>query len=1063
MRASANPNRNGGGSYGSTSENGGHGHDDENDQQQQHQDPTKLSFATPTTGRRNQQLKTQASVILAQTGERVQRSVSSFSLGFESFSFRSSDDDTDEENAVESSSLLGRNSGGQIRRQWTQMKEFVHTEMFRNVLKCSLAYLIASLGVYWSTFDDFLGRTDSKHVVATVAVYFHPSRSKGSMHQTLGFVVCAVVFSFSMSFLCRALSGFFFNHGEDELCYTIDLIVSSFTLGVVAFMKQKVNKQTFNTACSLASISLVSCIIKEGSTNASEIPIERLLSTLQVICTGCAISVLICYFVWPVSAVRQLRKHLNDSYNIMSSLLSITANRFLNGENISAKDVEFFNSLNKNITSLNLSLEEAKFELLLVGREEEWLLFVKLVSTTKALARHVQALRSSVEMQWSLLHDQDESDDSTSISSGRHSTESLIHLSQSVENMAKIQTSSGAASAAAAAAVSANTAITSGQIFDLFVYYLAPSMKSFIFTIKNILSEVPFENFDGITNKFAPTDTFQHSLESATRLFQSKQADSFERLYAQEIFRRGDLNDNKDFFFKTDQEEVTACCGNFSSLLGEFSRELMKFLKLTEEYDEARGSSRSWKWLRRRTTTTTDAASEETKSDVDVDLVDSGEQQGLNEALLNFQNHYEDDSKRRKRHQENHSQDDMPLSFKLWKTLKIFNRTDTQFGIRVGLGAFCIAIFAFLPRTKEQFNEWRGEWALVIYCIMMNKSVGGTTMTIKWRFIGTFLGCYGAYLIWWLTDGNGYILCLSGFLISIPSFYIILYWKQNNPFGRFILLAYNLTALYSYSMTQKDTEDGLEGGDNPIIEDIAFHRFVSVSVGIVWALTMASLFLPNSARARLKKGLTILWLRMGVIWNSDPLDYVEEREESRLLGLKDQKGLHDLLRECETLLKQAPKEFRLKGQFPKQKYEKIIQCTSNIIDAFQNMNLMIEVDPALSANEEYVLKYISAERAEVEHRIFLVFYMIASAMRLGFPLPSKPASTEHAKDRMLFKLNEIRSNTAVKKDLTLTNEDYVLLYSYILVTNKISSELDKIILLVKDLLGSINEEIFELV
>ena len=55
-------------------------------------------------------------------------------------------------------------------------------------------------------------------------------------------------------------------------------------------------------------------------------------------------------------------------------------------------------------------------------------------------------------------------------------------------------------------------------------------------------------------------------------------------------------------------------------------------------------------------------------------------------------------------------------------------------------------------------------------------------------------------------------------------------------------------------MIQKDSEDDNEGGDNPIIGEIAFHRFIAVSIGIMWALTMATWFLPNSARVRLKMG-----------------------------------------------------------------------------------------------------------------------------------------------------------------------------------------------------------------
>ena len=60
---------------------------------------------------------------------------------------------------------------------------------------------------------------------------------------------------------------------------------------------------------------------------------------------------------------------------------------------------------------------------------------------------------------------------------------------------------------------------------------------------------------------------------------------------------------------------------------------------------------------------------------------------------------------------------------------------------------------------------------------MMNKSLGGTTMTVKWRIIGTFLGAFTSFAVWKITDANVYALCLTGVLISIPSFYIIMYWK----------------------------------------------------------------------------------------------------------------------------------------------------------------------------------------------------------------------------------------------------------------------------------------------
>lgn len=1014
------------------------------------------------------------SVILAESGQKVYRSNLFFNSEFESFNDDSIMDSEFLESLM-SVPLLSHHQPEGVPRFLRRVKSAIaknyRTELSQNVLKCSIAYMIASLGTYWGPFNAFLGNTDSKHVVATTAVYFHPARTKGSMHQLLLFVLLLLLFSFVVSLTCRSISAFWFTNGEDEVSYAIDLIVSSIGLGLIAFMKQKVNKQTFNTACSLASISLVACIVKEGSLNSSTIPLGRLFSTAHVALCGSMISVLICYFLWPKSAVVLLRNTLNDSFNIMSSLVSVTTHRFLNGEKISSKDAEIFVLLRKITKDLRVNLEEAQYELYLVGREREYDSYCEIVEATESLLEHLQALRSSCEMQWQLLHEcespgnlaadtshgtnvailpqsnpNQNKPDSDSVRSLSSYHSDIVQLSQSVENMGAILTP---AKNLMNGDMDYN-AIYSTQLFDLFVYYLAPSIKSFVFTMKEVLSAVPFEKkfVEGTHNVFVESSHYQLSLQKAISMFEEKQIKSFDKLYSQEIFKPDNL------MFKTNQEEVTACCGNFSSLIALYGRELVHFLQVTERFEIAKSMPRSWKWCKiweKRG----EKIPERRQSRMDATFVDALRElksqlkpissNAILEPTSSLTSNVKWNTYRRK----------------MWQSLSFFRRTDVQFGFRVGIGAFCISIFAFLPRTKTIFVNWRLEWTLLIYCIMMSKSLGGTTMTVKWRLMGTFLGAFIAYVTWKLTDGNGIALALTGFLLSIPSFYIIIHWKKNNAYGRFILLTYNLTALYSYGMVQKDSEDGNEGGDLPIVGEIAFHRFVAVSIGICWAMCIATFFLPTSARARLKSGLTVLWLRLGVIWSSDPMDYRKTERGTKLLGLKDYKGTRDLLVECQTLLKQAPVEFRLKGPFPKANYEKLLASTSAIIDAYQNLQLMVEVDPYLLPNEQYVLEYVASEREELEHRIFLIFYMVASALALGFPLPTKPASTEHAKDRMLLKLSEFRIKSVEQIDLT--NEDYVLLYSYILVTSTIARELDNILLQIKDLLGDISEDIFLLV
>lgn len=946
----------------------------------------------------------QNSVILANTGERVHRSVT-----------LTLPQDYD----VLHESIPSYKPQSKFNQMLQMVKRIYFNEVFRSVFKCTMAYFLASLGVFDRSFDDFLGSTDSKHVIATVAVYFHPARTRGSMNQTLLFVIISIAFSITVSFGCRFISAVMYVGGKDEVSHIIDLIVSSVALGVVAFMKQKVNKQTFNTACSLACITIVSCIVKEGSASSGSIPTERIEATFKVVVTGCIISFACCYLIWPVSATKELQNTLNESYRNYSKLLLVLTRRFVAGEQLNAKDVALIDQLKKHVKSMELNLDETKYELCLVGKEAEWEYYKKLVRSTVSLARHLQALSSATRMQWSLLNNISEEKSTTttlrSFSGDDFGSSSSLGQFNSTRTEVE-ETNMG----------------SSLQLFDLFVYHLAPSIKSLVFTVRDVLNSLPIGKF--VAAELNDSRNYQNALDSAIKMYQKRQVLSFEHIYNQESFTQ-----NANFDFKADQEEVAACCGNFATLLSQFAGELLQCLKLFDKHHETRITPRSWSWIRLKRGKFTKDHTNDTSLHAALD--DLRDQYGLKKEKPQFGSITE------------------RISYELWNRLKYLKRADVQFGIRVGLGAACLSLFAFIPDTKEIFENWRLEWALTVYCIMMNKSLGGTTMTVKWRIIGTFLGAFVAFSMWTIFEANVYVLAFTGILISIPSFYIILFWKQNNAFGRFILLTYNLTMLYSYSMLQKDAEDDFEGGENPIIGEIAFHRFAAVSIGIIWALTMATCFLPNSARSRLKNGLSILWLRLGVIWNSDPLEYNPETME--LVGFKAEEGTNKILSECETLLKQAPVEFRLKGKFPTQTYAKLIKETSAIIDAFQNLDLLIKADPTLNSNEEYVLKYIEVERSEVEQRIFLVFYMIASAMKLGFSLPKKFASIEHAKDRMLYKLSEIRQQQ--DNGLVLQNDDFILLYSYILVASTISEQLDRMLVDIKDLLGEISEDKFRLV
>jgi hypothetical protein len=201
-----------------------------------------------------------------------------------------------------------------------------------------------------------------------------------------------------------------------------------------------------------------------------------------------------------------------------------------------------------------------------------------------------------------------------------------------------------------------------------------------------------------------------------------------------------------------------------------------------------------------------------------------------------------------------------------------------RFAVKVGIGAALWAMIAFIPVTRPFYQHWRGEWGLLSYMLVCSMTIGASNTTGWARFIGTLIGAILAVIVWLTCQGNAFALAFCGWVVSLGCFYLIVAVGRA-PLGRFIILTYNLSALYAYSLSVKEGDnDEDEGGVSPIITEIALHRVVAVICGVLWGLIITRVIWPISAREKFKDGLSILWLRMGLIWKRDPLSMLLEGE-----------------------------------------------------------------------------------------------------------------------------------------------------------------------------------------
>ena len=169
--------------------------------------------------------------------------------------------------------------------------------------------------------------------------------------------------------------------------------------------------------------------------------------------------------------------------------------------------------------------------------------------------------------------------------------------------------------------------------------------------------------------------------------------------------------------------------------------------------------------------------------------------------------------------------------YRLWRALSVLRRDDVKFAIKVGIGAALYALPSFLAASRPFYQHWRGEWGLLSYMLVCAMTIGASNTTGFARFFGTCIGAVCAIVSWIASRGNAILLALFGWFMALWTAYIIVA-QGKGPMGRFIMLTYNLSALYAYSLSVQEVDgDEDEGGVRPVITEIVLHRVVAVLSG----------------------------------------------------------------------------------------------------------------------------------------------------------------------------------------------------------------------------------------
>ncbi|KAL4998115.1 transcriptional regulator of RNA polII, SAGA, subunit-domain-containing protein [Aspergillus recurvatus] len=985
----------------------------------------------------------QATFILPKTGQRLKGLVQ---LRNSHVKFNGRPDD-EERRALLSGEIPPAAEGvvprvkGKLQKQWILLRQFVTSELGIGVLKCSLAYLLGSLATFVPVLTALLGHQDSKHMVATITVYFHPARSQGSMFKALICAFLAFIYTAFISITSMCIEMFF----QDTLHllplgHAIVLIVfCGGGLGFVGWTKQRLSDPLVNVACSLASLSTISVLTKEGAVQAGDLSFAKISQVLKMIIMGVTATMTVSFLIFPISARKKLRSNLTSVTESMATMLALITESFLSGSEEELQSEEFVNAAaqhKKAYGQLDSLVKEAKLEHYVRGSEKEYRLEKNLVRWVQDITHNMGGLRSAASLQFQLLKQ--------TKSVGSRQPRSLESPHQGVDfhrsaspwsipedrpylepiderpaeevsetdvlrpNLTRRQTFESEAS----------MALLPADIFAIFIDHLGPSMRSFAFTLKEIFREIPFGSAPNY--KVTIDSRFITSLDRALELYKVSREEALETIYRQkDIFKVRTLE------IEADLEEVAASCGHFSFSLLEFGQQLKELLAILDELQlesEERPRGRSWNWLKfwrkddleRRGKFSDQPLIESNPLGGVIALPQPSDSSSLSP---NGASRFGKPSTNTR------------IGYRVWRSLSVFRRDDMKFAIKVGTGAALYAWPSFVASTRPIYSHWRGEWGLLSYMLVCSMTIGSSNTTGYARFLGTCLGAVCAIFSWYVTNGNAFGLAFLGLVMATWTSYIIIV-KRQGPMGRFIMLTYNLSVLYAYSLTQQEGQnDQDEGGDSPIITEIALHRVVAVFSGCIWGIIITRLIWPISARKRLKDGLALLWLRLSLIWKSGPLSATHSsKQPTEFMTARDKLEVERFLAHLESLQASARSEFQLKQAFPDDVYTNLLAHTRSMVNVFVAMNLELAKNMTASQGELAILDYTVPQRRHLSSRISHLLSFMASSMKLEYPLVDNLPNVEHARDRLLARLFHYRKDSEVSQ--SSTDEDYSLLYAY---------------------------------
>ncbi|KAG6907660.1 hypothetical protein DXG01_007864 [Tephrocybe rancida] len=782
------------------------------------------------------------------------------------------------------------------------------------------------------------------------------------------------------------------------------------------------------------------CIVKEGG-------LSTLLQVTTVVLCGSLVSNLVCYLIWPQSAIDSLQTNMTKTLDSFSTVLTMLTNTFLLEGGVHNKThldkmQRAVESHQSSFTSLKKSIFEARTEWFLRGdpagalpEDKGKRAYEDAVDSLNRLGQHLNGLRSGTRLQYDLTR-------AGVVKSRRkhkkaHNRPVELDLSASEdEEIAMLKAA----------------AIMFGDLVD----DLGPPLKALSGACTTSLKRLreAFEQSKsqrrkkGIVFKQDEFLELVDGIERALVRFESTSNHALLRWYR-----------------KSDGPPSSNSRPRFIFTLQEFSREVVSLVDAMGRiyhYEQdciSRGHwwKRSYRYLRGCFSRSSTIPRRKTPTS----------KRSFSSYIIPDIRHPSPSFPKVTPHAPNTVQ--MPSRDKLnsigrvkqavWKFGNRLTERDTKYAFKVGMAIAIFAAPAFYETTRPFFVKYWGDWALISFFAVMSPTIGATNYLGLQRVLGTLFGAVVAASIFTLYPDSPTVLAIFGFLFSLPCFYYAVARPEYLSASRFVLLTYNLSCLYCYNLRQTDLS----------VVNVASLRALAVTAGVLWAAFISRFWWPAEARRELGRALGEFCLNIGWLYtrlvasNSFAPEYRSEdgsdNNEMAETSVLDAAPSHSTklnnsikefmsmelhlqikLIELQGLLAQTQHEPRLKGPFPILLYRGILTSLQTILDRLHSMRCVTTREEWYTSVRQDFIIPVNRERHEMVGNIILSLSTLASAFRLKAPLPPYLPPVERSRQQLVDAIRRLD----VVRNRDIKGSRQLLFFAYALTMKGVTEELESL-------------------